>query len=123
MFAASQTQWKQCAVGHPDAGPRYPKSPPPQSSVHQDRGFEKGTGWDLANVTSDGSVLTIQMSSVDNLNGGAPVCQTAMGIKHNVIATARTCFDAITNPYAPDPALAGEYASPLVGAMLNRVRV
>lgn len=123
VFATSQTQWQKCAAGHPDPDPRYPNSPAPEYSVHHDRGYEQSSGWDMANVMSDGSILTIQMGSVDNLNGGSPVCQAAMGIKDNVVATTRTCFDARTNPYAPDPAQAGDYASKLLVAMLSRVRI
>ena len=65
----------------------------------------------------------MRMSAVDNLNGNAPACQLALGVRHNVVVKAKTCWDTSAGPQRPDPALAGDYAERLTTAMLDRIRV
>ena len=127
VLTSSTAQWRQCAGGHPAPDPRYPAgSPaaaPPEYSIGQDAGYERGWGWYLTNVVVGDGLITLRMSAVDNLNGNAPACQLALGVRDNVVVKAKTCVDTRTGPSRPDPSLAGDYAERLTTAMLDRVQV
>ena len=94
VLASSTAQWRECASGHPA---QY-EAP---YSVGQDAGYEKGWGWYLANVIVGDDLITMRMSAVDNLNGNAPACQLALGVRDNVVVKAKTCWDTGTGPERP----------------------
>ena len=123
VLASSTAQWRECASGQPVPGPRFPVASQPEYSIHQDAGYEKAWGWHLTNVVVGDNLITLRMSAVDNLNGNAPACQLALGVRDNVVTKAKTCWDTRTNPSRPDPSLAGNYADRLTTAMLDRVQV
>jgi hypothetical protein len=123
VLASSTAQWRKCASGHPDPDPRYPAAAQPKYSIDQDAGYEKGWGWYLTSVVVGDDLITMRMTAVSNLQGNAPACQLALGVRDNVVVKAKTCRDTRTNPSRPDPSLAGDYAERLATAMLDRVQV
>ena len=68
-------------------------------------------------------LITMRMSAVGNLNGNAPACQLALGVRDNIVVKAKTCWDTGTGPERPNPSLAGDYAERLATAMVDRVTV
>jgi len=66
------------------------------------------------------------VKSVNNIAPAGRACQTAIGLRANVVVEAWTCVWA-NFPYFPatpaDPNEAGDYAVQLVTAMLGKVRV
>jgi hypothetical protein len=93
VLASSTAQWRECASGHPT---HYQS----ESSIDQDAGYEKGWGWYLTDAVVGEDLITMRMSAVDNLNGNAPVCQLALGVRDNVVVKAKTCWDTSAGPQA-----------------------
>ena len=106
VLASSTAQCRERASGHPDPAPRYPAGSPaasqPEYSVGQDAGYKKGWGWCLTDVVVGDDLITLRMSAVDNLNANAPACQLALGVRDNVVVTAKTCLNTGTGPQRPD---------------------
>lgn len=122
-LSASTAQWRKCANGHPDPDPRYPAATQPEYSIGQDAGYEKGWGWYLDSVDVGDDMITLRMSAVDNLNGNAPACQLALGVRANVMVKTKTCLETNTGPNRPPASLAGNYAQRLATAMLDKIEV
>jgi hypothetical protein len=116
LLESSTTRWQECASGHPT---KYQS----ESSVDQDTGYEKGWGWYLTHVRVGNELITMQMTAVNNESGGAPACQVALGVRDNVVVTAKTCLNTDAGPHRPDPSLAGDYAQRLTTTMLDKVQV
>lgn len=114
VLSSSTIQWQECASGHPL---EYPSD----ASISHDAGYERGWSWTLTDVAVGVDRITTRMTAVSNLNGNAPACQMALGVRVNVVVKTKTCWDTGTNPYEPDPALAGDFADRLAAAMLDRV--
>lgn len=115
VLTSLKTLWRRCAAGHPT---QYQSG----SSIDQDAGYEKGWGWYLSDLNiGDDDLTTMRMTAVDNLNGNAPACQLAVGVRRNVLVRTRTCVDTKANPNRPAPSAAGYYASQLAQDMLERV--
>lgn len=114
VLVSSTAQWRTCANGHPL---EYSSD----ASVSHDAGYEKGWGWYLSGLVVGDELMTMYMTSVDNLNGNAPACQLALGVRENAVVKVKTCLDTGTNPQLPDPSLSGDYAERLAIVMLDRI--
>jgi serine/threonine-protein kinase len=73
-----------------------------------------------------GDVSSVSMAAGAQVEVGSRACQTAIGLRTNVVVEAWTCI-WVSFPYFPatpaDPNAAGDYAVQLVTAMVNKVKV
>lgn len=108
-FNSSQAQWRSCA-GH---------------EVTVGYGESSWT-YELADVQFHGDLSSVSMASGGNVTVGDRACQTAIGLRANVVVEAWTCL-WVDFPYAPetpaDPNAAGEYAVQVVTAILDRIKI
>jgi serine/threonine-protein kinase len=110
ILKSSGAQWHTCG----------------SSEVGVTLGYENGRGFRLGDVEHDGDVIAVSMASWGGLNG-LHACQQALGVRANVVVEARTCEEpSIPNfnwQEPVNPAWASPTATPLVNAMLNKVKI
>lgn len=108
-FNSSQAQWRSCA-GH---------------EVTVGYGESSWT-YELGDVQFHGDLSSVSMASGGNVTVGDRACQTAIGLRANVVVDAWTCIWA-DFPYAPatpaDPNAAGDYAVQVVTSILDRIKI
>jgi hypothetical protein len=110
VFKASQAQWRSC-TGSP---------------VTVGYGEDSWT-YNLGAVQFRGDVSSVSMAAASQAQVvGDRACQTAIGLRANVVVETWTCLWA-SFPYFPatpaDPNAAGDYAVQLINAMLDKVKV
>jgi serine/threonine protein kinase len=93
------------------------------------QGVVQGSGEDtwhfnFSDVQFRGDVVTVSMAA-PQIESGGRACQTAIGLRANVVIEAWTCLwaDAPIGATSGDTSLAGDHAEQLVTAMLDRVKV
>ena len=69
-------------------------------------------------------MVTVSMAAPQIVSGGR-ACQTAIGLRANVVVEARTCLwaDFPIGTTKGDPSIAGHYPEQLIAAMLDKVRI
>jgi hypothetical protein len=104
---AVESQWRPCA----------------SNGVVQGSGEDKWT-FHFSAVQFHGDVVTVSMAAA-NIESGGRACQTAIGIRANVVVEAWTCLwaDFPIGTTTADPSVAGHHAQQLVAAMLDKVKV
>jgi PknH-like extracellular domain len=82
--------------------------------------------YNFSDVQFHGDVSSVSMAAGSTAEVGGRACQTAIGLRANVVVETWTCLWA-NFPYFPatpaDPNEAGDYAVQLVTAMLGKVKV
>ena len=107
VVSSVQSQWRSCA----------------KNGVVEGSGEDKWT-FDFSAVQFRGDVVTVSMAAPQIESGGRG-CQTAIGVRANVVVEAWTCLwaDFAIGTTRGDPSVAGDHAEQLVTAMLNKVKV
>jgi len=113
-LASAQKQWRDCAAGQ----------------VDQKAGPESGYRWNFGTIQHRGDVMSVKMASNGAMDGAA-ACQQALGIRANVIVTARACnevtqspgFDEVHDTWPTNPEWANNDAARLADAMLAKIKV
>lgn len=107
VASATESQWESCA----------------------NNGVVQGSGEDIwtfnfSTVQTAGDMVTVSMAAPQVESGGR-ACQSAIGVRANVMVEAWTCLwaDYAIGTAKGDPSLAGRYAGQLVVAMLDKVKV
>lgn len=118
----SISQWSSCSVGDANPDPQIPRY-----QIGQDAG-EGGWAFDMTPVEATRNLLAVKLAGISNLEGTAPACQAAMGVRANVVVQAKVCLDSMGDvrrrpTYALDPSLSNDYATLMVESMLARVRI
>lgn len=106
VVIAAESQWQLCA----------------KNGVIQGSG-EDIWHFDFGSVQFRGDMVTVSMAAL-NQESGNRACQTAIGLRANVVAEAWTCLWPNGYPVStsnPDPSWAGRYAEHLVATMLDKV--
>jgi hypothetical protein len=101
-----ESQWRPCA----------------SNGVVQGSGEDKWT-FDFSPVQFRGDVVTVSMAA-PQIESGGRACQTAIGVRANVVAEAWACLwvDFPIGATRGDASVAGHYAEQLIAAMLDKVR-
>lgn len=78
--------------------------------------------WDfnLGSVRLHGDVLTVSMAAVGGMESVGSACQQALGVKADVVVSARSCLE--NSSTVADPSLAGENAERIATHILNKVK-
>ena len=107
VVTAVESQWRSCA----------------SNRVVQGSGEDTWT-FDFSAVQFRGDVVTVSMAAPQVESGGR-ACQTAIGLRANVVVEAWTCLwaDFPIGTTTGDPGVAGHHAEQLVTAMLDKVKV
>jgi serine/threonine protein kinase len=113
-LSAAQNQWRECTAGY----------------VDQKAGPESGYRWNFGAIQHRGDVMSVKMASNGAMDGAA-ACQQALGIRANVIVTARACnevtqspgFDQVHDTWPTNPEWANNDAARLADAMLAKIKV
>ncbi len=107
VVTAVESQWRSCA----------------SNRVVQGSGEDIWT-FDFSAVQFRGDVVTVSMAAPQVESGGR-ACQTAIGLRANVVVEAWTCLwaDFPIGTTRGDPSVAGHHAEQLVAAMLDKVKV
>ena len=92
-------------------------------------GVVQGSGEDIwqfnfSAVQFGGDVVNVSMAAPQVESGGR-ACQTAIGIRANVVVEVWTCLwaDFPIGTTTGDPSVAGHYGEQLIAAMLDKVKV
>jgi serine/threonine-protein kinase len=106
VVTAVDSQWRSCA----------------SNGVVQGSGEDKWT-FDFSAVHFRGDVVTVSMAA-PQIESGGRACQTATGLRANVVVEAWTCLwaDFPIGATKGDPSVAGHYAEQLIAAMLDKVK-
>jgi PknH-like extracellular domain len=107
VVTSVESQWRSCG----------------SSGVAQGSGEDHWT-FDFSAVQFRGDVVSVSMAA-GNVESGGSACQTAIGIRANVVVEAWACLwvDFPIGATAADPTVAGDNAGQLVAAMLDKVKV
>jgi serine/threonine protein kinase len=107
LATSVESQWRACNSG----------------GVGQGSGEDHWT-FNFGTLQNRGDVVSVSMAA-SNIESGGRACQTAIGIRANVVVEAWTCLwaDSPIGTTAADPTLAGDNSEQLVAAMLDKVKV